>query len=143
MLLTLRLERVLPASHDEVFDAFVDPLHLGEWWGPHRYRSRVLELDARPGGALRLEVQPPEGEPFHVRGEFREVDRARALVFTFLYEEPTPDDRETVVRLSFAPFVAGGTTVVVTHAPFGTEERRAVHETGWAETLERLEAFLS
>jgi hypothetical protein len=70
------------------------------------------------------------------------VDRARSLVFTFLSEEPTPDDQETVVRLSFAPFAAGGTTVVVTHAPFGTEERRALHETGWAEILERLEAFL-
>ena len=135
---SLRIEKVLPASPERVFDAFADPLQLGEWWGPHGYRSRVLELDGRPGGTLRLEVTPPDGEPFHIRGELLEVDRARVLAFTFRYEEPTPDDRENVVRVSFGD----GARLVVEHGPFRTAERRALHETGWTEILERLEAFL-
>lgn len=69
----LRIEKLFPASVERVFDAFVDPRKLAAWWGPHGYRTRVLELDPRPGGPRRLEVQPPEGEPFHIRGEFREV----------------------------------------------------------------------
>ncbi len=138
MTFALRIEKHLPASREHVFDAFVDAQKLARWWGPHGYRSRVLELDARVDGGLRIEVQPPEGDPFHIRGEFQEVDRARAPGFTFSYEEPTPDDQETLVRVS----LAGETTVVVTHGGFRTEERRALHEAGWAEVLERLEAFL-
>lgn len=141
--LTLRLEKLLPASVEQLFEAFVDPLKLGEWWGPHGYRTSVLELAARPGGVFRLEIRPPEGELFHLGGEFVEVDPAGTLGFTFVYEEPTPDDQETVVHLSFDPAAAGGTSLVVRQAPFRTEERRALHEAGWTETLERLEAFVA
>ena len=49
--------------------------------------------------------------------------------------EPTPDDHETVGRLSFDPAAAGGTTLVVTQATLRTQERRALHETGWTEVL--------
>jgi uncharacterized protein YndB with AHSA1/START domain len=63
------------------------------------------------------------------------------LVYTFVWEEPDPDDRETVVALTFlrAP---EGTTVVLDQGLFESEERYAVHEAGWRETLERLARFL-
>ena len=36
-----------------------------------------------------------------------------------------------------------GTMLVLDQAPFATEARRALHITGWIETLERLERFLA
>ena len=87
-------------------------------------------------------MQPPEGAAFHITGEFRDVEPARRLVFTFEYEEPDPDDRVSVLTLSFVD-VASGTRLVSDHGPFATEARRALHETGWAETLDGLERFLA
>jgi uncharacterized protein YndB with AHSA1/START domain len=45
-------------------------------------------------------MQPPEGEAFHLSGEFLEIQAPSALRFTFRWDEPVPDDRETVVELS-------------------------------------------
>jgi uncharacterized protein YndB with AHSA1/START domain len=85
-------------------------------------------------------MQPPAGDAFHLRGEFREVDPPRRLIYTFVWEEPAPDDQETVVTLSFLGCAA--TKLVVDQGPFATEARRALHEAGWIESLERLEEFL-
>lgn len=36
-------------------------------------------------------MQPPEGNLFHLQGEFLEIDVPRRLVYSFRYEEPDPD----------------------------------------------------
>lgn len=125
-----------------MFAACIDPEQLARWWGPAGFTSSDVELEARAGGLYRIRMQPPEGEAFHLRGEFVEVDPPRRLAYTFEWEEPDPDDRETTVRLSFHER-GTGTTVVLEQGPFATEARRALHETGWTETLERLERFLT
>lgn len=87
-------------------------------------------------------MQPPDGELFHLRGEYRAIDPPRRLVYTFEWEEPHPDDQETVVTLSFAEW-DGGTRVTLDQRPFATEARRALHEAGWTDGFERLDASLS
>ena len=139
---TLHLEKVLRARPERVFAAFVEAGKLAEWWGPAGFSAPGLELDAREGGRYRITMQPPDGEAFHLRGEFREVDPPRRLVYTFEWEEPVPDDRETVVTLSFLGD-REGTRLVLDQGPFATEARRALHETGWTESLERLEQSLA
>ncbi len=81
-------------------------------------------------------------DAFHLRGEFSEVDPPRRLVYTFEWEEPVPDDQETVVTLSFLDH-REGTKLVLDQGPFATEARRALHEAGWTEALERLEQSLT
>lgn len=136
--LTLHFERLLSASPDKVFAACVEPSRLAEWWGPSGFTSPSIELDVWTGGSYRIAMQPPEGELFHLRGTFLEVDRPRRLVYTFEWEEPDPDDQETVVTLTFR--AAGhGTELVLDQEPFATEARLALHEGGWTESLARLE----
>jgi uncharacterized protein YndB with AHSA1/START domain len=140
--LALHLEKVLRARPERVFSAFVEPGKLAEWWGPAGFSAPSLELDVQEGGRYRITMQPPDGEAFHLRGEFREVDRPRRLVYTFEWEEPVPDDRETTVTLAFLGD-REGTKLVLDQGPFATEARRALHETGWTESLERLEQSLA
>ena len=87
-------------------------------------------------------MQPPEGDLFHLSGEFREVDSPSRLVYTFNWEEPDPDDRETVVTMSFRE-IDGSTELVVTQEGFATEERLELHVGGWNDSLDRLEELLS
>ena len=87
-------------------------------------------------------MQPPDGEAFHLRGEFLEVNPPRRLVYTFEWEEPNPDDQQTVVTLSFLDH-RNGTKLVLDQGPFANEARYALHAAGWMETLERLERFLA
>ena len=62
-------------------------------------------------------------------------------MYTFEWEEPDPDDQVTVVTLSFADHHEE-TNVVLDQRPFANEARRALHETGWTESLARLEQSL-
>ena len=67
----------------------------------------------------------PSGDRFHVSGEFLEIDPPSRLAYTFRWDEPTPDDRETVVTLTVAA-PAGPTELSLRQGEFATEERLAL-----------------
>ena len=139
--LTLHLERVLSAPRSVVFGALVKPDELAKWWGPKGFTAPSIELEPHVGGAYRIAMQPPDGELFHLSGEFRDIDAPARLTYTFRWEEPTPDDRETVVTLSLRD-LARSTALRVEHGAFATEERRTLHERGWMESLDRLQELI-
>ena len=98
--LVLELTCTLDASRERIFKALTDPSELVKWWGPSGFTTPVIETDLSIGGGYRLGMQPPDGELFYLAGEFLEIDPPSRLAFTFRWEEPDPDDRETVVRVS-------------------------------------------
>jgi uncharacterized protein YndB with AHSA1/START domain len=136
----LELTAVLPAPPERIFAAMVSPEQLSRWWGPRGFTTPEVALDPAAGGRYRITMQPPDGEAFHVAGEFLEVDPPRRLSYTFRYEEPAPDDRETTVVLTLRA-VDGGTQISLSQGPFTTAERRELHRSGWTESLERLAAL--
>ena len=140
--LSLELRRVLPAAPSVVFAAFADPALLAKWWGPNGFTIPALEFDPRVGGGYRIEMQPPDGEAFHLKGEFREVDPPARLAFTFAWAPPDPDDVETEVGLSFSG-QGDSTEVDLTQGAFKTEERLALHRAGWTESFDRLERLIA
>jgi uncharacterized protein YndB with AHSA1/START domain len=140
--LTLELERVLPERRPVVFAAFSDPTELVKWWGPQGFTVPSLQFKARVGATYRIKMQPPEGDPFYLTGEFREVDPPARLAYTFVWEEPDPDDVETLVDLSFRE-LGRSTAVSFKQAPFRTDARRALHHDGWTDGFEKLERLFS
>jgi uncharacterized protein YndB with AHSA1/START domain len=121
---------------------FVDAQALARWWGPNGFTCPSVELDARAGGTYRIEMQPPEGAAFYLRGEYRRVEPPAELEYTFVWEDPDPDDRETVVVVSLHDR-GDATELIVDQGPFATEARRALHDQGWTDTLGRLQALLT
>jgi uncharacterized protein YndB with AHSA1/START domain len=140
--LAIQMTCVLRAPAARLFRACTEPQELAKWWGPRGFTTPTIELDLRVGGRYRFAMQPQEGDLFHLTGEFREVDPPSRLTYTFVWEPPDPDDRETLVTLSFRE-VDGSTEVDLTQGIFATEARRALHEQGWTESLERLQELLS
>ena len=123
--LTLELTRVLSAPPPVVFRWFSDPDRLAKWWGPAGFSIPSADFEPRAGGGYRIEMQPPEGDPFFLTGRFREVDPPKCLGFTFVWEDPDPDDVETDVELSFLD-LGGSTEVGLNQGLFKTEARRAL-----------------
>lgn len=141
--LVLRLTRILPAPRPALYRALSDPGELAKWWGPRGFTAPSVEFDPRVGGSYRIAMQPPEGDLFYLSGEFREVDPPARLVYTFRWEDPTPDDRETVVTLSLRERGAHGTELALTQGAFATEERHALHQEGWSDSFAKLEELVS
>jgi uncharacterized protein YndB with AHSA1/START domain len=140
--ITLELERTVPASREAVWKALTEPDELARWWGPAGFTTPGIEIDLRPGGAYRFAMRPPEGEPFHLSGEFTEVEPPSRLTYTFVWEPPNPDDRETLATISLGE-AGDSTKVTLVQGSFATHERLALHRDGWTESLEKLAALFS
>src|SRR3954463_10889907 len=139
--LTLEMKRFLPAAPAVVFGAFSDANELAQWWGPKGFTIPSLEFDPRVGASYRIEMQPPDGDHFYLTGEFREVKPPARLAFTFVWEEPDPDDTETLAELSFRD-LGESTEVVLTQGPFKTEARHELHRGGWTDSFDKLEQLV-
>jgi uncharacterized protein YndB with AHSA1/START domain len=125
-----------------VFDACTDAHKLAEWWGPRGFTAPGVDLDLRVGGSYRIAMQPPDGDLFYLSGEFREIDPPARLVYSFRWEDPDPEDRETVVTVSLRD-LGESTEFDLVQTGFATERRRALHEAGWTDSLDRLEQVLA
>ena len=140
--LVLQQSRVFDAPAERVFGLLTEPTELAKWWGPHGFSTPEVQIDLRVGGSYRFTMQPPEGEAFHLSGEFLAIHAPSALSFTFRWDEPVPDDRETVVELSLDS-LGKRTKVTLTQGEFLTHERLELHRGGWADSFEKLDARLN
>jgi uncharacterized protein YndB with AHSA1/START domain len=139
--LMVELTRILPAPRPEVWSAMTDPERLAAWWGPKGFTTPRVDFEPRVGGRYRIAMQPPEGDLFYLHGEFHEVDPPSRLVYTFVWEPPAPDDRETLVTLALEDR-GEQTAVSLQHGEFTTEERLELHQGGWTDSFEKLEDLL-
>jgi uncharacterized protein YndB with AHSA1/START domain len=133
---TVVARRVIAASAEVLFDAWLDPQALAVWMRPGTIRRTTASTDARVGGRYEISMHGDEATYPH-QGVYRVIDRPRRLVFTWMSK--ATGGYESIVTVDFLP--AGGLTeVVVTHEqlPGGARES---HTEGWTSALERLAAM--
>ncbi|MEU0477890.1 SRPBCC family protein [Streptosporangium sp. NPDC006013] len=124
---TLRIQ----APPETVWSFFTDPARLAQWWGE-------AELDARPGGALRVHMQ--EGPRPVMRGQFVELVPYERIVFTFGWKTApgVPDLLPGSSRVEVTLARDGdGTVLTLRHSGLPPH---LGHETshGWVHLLHRL-----
>ncbi len=76
------MTREFDAPRNLVFQAWTDPKHVAQWWGPGGFTNPVCEWDARPGAKIYNVMRGPNGQEYPMGGEFREVTPPEKLVFT-------------------------------------------------------------
>jgi uncharacterized protein YndB with AHSA1/START domain len=142
----LTLKRTFNAPRALVFAGFTDPAQLARWWGPQGFTNPVCEMDARVGGALRIDMRGPAGTIFDtvykLTGGVREIVAPERLVFTVtLHEDDGSIRLENLTSVTFAEH-AGKTTitlrVTVVRATEAAAANLAGMEAGWSQSLERL-----
>ncbi len=144
----LVLERTFNAPRDLVFKVWTDPKHLAKWWGPKDYTNPVCELDLRVGGAIRIDMQSPEGVVIPSKGFFEEITPPERLVFTLTNFEDEVGVPQLEIRNTITFEEANGKTkltlraVIVKSTPAVTASLEAMEE-GWNESLDRLGETLS
>jgi len=73
--------RLIDAPRERVFEAFRDPDHLAQWWGPKGFTSTFHEFDPRPGGVWRFVMHGPDGADYPNKSVFVEVVKPERIVF--------------------------------------------------------------
>src|SRR5258708_5147283 len=69
----LRFSRLLDAPIRLVWDVWVDPEHIKNWWGPAGFLNTIKEMDLRPGAEWILVMHGPDGRNYDVKCIFREI----------------------------------------------------------------------
>jgi uncharacterized protein YndB with AHSA1/START domain len=138
------LSREFDAPRELVWQAYTDPQHLPQWWGPDGFTNTVHEIDVRVGGTWRFTMHGPDGTDYPNRVVYQEVVRPERLVY--LHGDDVDDDPGAFhVTIRFDDL--GGRTRVTQRMIFATAAQRAgVIEFGAVElgqqTLGRLAAYL-
>lgn len=137
---TITEEITIRAPADEIFAALTSPEERVKWWGAEgRFKTMQMESDLRPGGTWLMRGIGVGGRPFTIQGVYREIQRPRLLVFTWLPSWQT-DALESLVRFDLEE-KNGTTTVRVTHSGLTTESARLQHR-GWSDILSWLRAYI-
>jgi len=72
--------RVFDAPRELVFEAWTDPAHLANWWGPAGFTNTFHEYDPRPGGRWRFVMHGPDGRNYDNEMLFVEIARPHRIV---------------------------------------------------------------
>ncbi|HEX7361807.1 MAG TPA: SRPBCC domain-containing protein [Bryobacteraceae bacterium] len=137
---TIVQEIEIRGSAERIFEALVNPAQRVSWWGSAgRFETEQVESDLRPGGKWSMRGSGVGGRPFRVSGEYREIERPRLLVFTWL-PNWQGDATESVVRFELEES-SGVTKVRLTHSGLVTESSRTSHK-GWPQILGWLQAYV-
>ena len=85
----VRIERTFDAPAEDVFDAWTSEEVIGRWFKPARgWREASAEVDLRVGGAIRVVMRSPDGEPVGARGEYTLIERP--------HRSPSPGPSTTI-----------------------------------------------
>jgi uncharacterized protein YndB with AHSA1/START domain len=141
-LLELCLTRRVAASPEIVFRAWIEPEHLAKWWGAKGFTNPVCEVDARSGGAIRIDMRAQNGMAYPMIGRFVEIDRPHQLAFRACPLDERGRPMLEVLNSVMFTEVNGGTeiTLVATVTMTTPAADRAIGgmSQGWSQSLDRL-----
>ena len=141
----LRMTRQLPATPEEVFDAYTDAEKQKIWYSILDEEPGVVEIevDLLVGGKQVAVWGPNRDTLFREEQTFVEIDRPHRLVTESTGNDPSGQTMSTHVVMTFEPN-DGGTLVTVEQTGFPTPEVRDFFSTMvWIGAFDRLEAFLT
>jgi uncharacterized protein YndB with AHSA1/START domain len=134
---TVRLHRVIAASPEKVYRAFLEPDALAQWLPPDGFVCTVHELDARAGGRHRASFRNfTTGGSHSFGGEYVELAPNERLTYTDRFDaEALPGEMRTTVMLRA---VSIGTEMTVEQA--GVPEVMPLEGCclGWQQSLANL-----
>ena len=138
------LSRVFDAPRELVFDAWTDPVHIAEWWGPNGFTTTLHEMDVRVGGRWRFVMHGPDGIDYPNEVIYTEVLRPERLVYD--HGSGTDDSDRFEATVTFVER-AGKTEITLRMVLSTVAERERTVGFGAVElgyqTLERFAKYLA
>lgn len=149
------ITRELNAPRELVFDAWTDPKHIAEWWGPNGFTVTSFKMDARVGGVWQFVMHGPNGVDYDNTIVYSEIVRPERLVYkhgegALKGDLAKPSPGEFVVTVTFEPLQADANKTLLTmhslfysasEREFVVKEHHAIE--GGKQTIERLAKYIA
>lgn len=134
---TVRLHRVLRATPERVYKAFLDPAALERWLPPYGFTGKIHEMDPRVGGGYRMSFTnfgTGSGHSFSVM--YTELVPGERIRHTDRFDDPDlPGEMRVAIDLQA---VACGTELSITQEGIPAAIPVEFCYLGWQESLEML-----
>ena len=141
----IMVSRTISAPRELVFEAFTEPRHLAQWWGPHGFTTTTRAFEFRVGGVWDFEMHAPDGTDYQEWISWTEIAPPERIALLHGESRDDPNAFESV--LTFTP--DGAATRVEMRTVFPTKELRdeAVEKyhavEGGTQTLSNLAAYVT
>lgn len=142
--LQLRMTRQLPASPEDVFDAYTDAEKQKIWFSILDEQPGIVEIevDLRVGGTQTATWGPSRDQLFVETQTFLAIERPHRLLTDSSGSSPDGQTMTTRIEVTFEPS-DGGTLMTVIQSGFPEVEMRDFFtQEVWAGAFARIEAFL-
>jgi uncharacterized protein YndB with AHSA1/START domain len=140
----VRVERVLRATPDRVFRAFLEPELLRKWISPSDLTVVRVTVDPRVGGRIDVWHSMNGVSSGKFEGRFVKIDPPRELVYRWAFVGTEPEKEgeyfDTLVTVKLRPEPEGQTRISVVHEKLEELQQGAPHifvriSAGWNECL--------
>jgi uncharacterized protein YndB with AHSA1/START domain len=131
---TVRFHRVLRATPEKVYRAFLDADAMAKWLPPNGFTGHVHQMDARVGGKYRMSFTNfSTGKSHTFGGEYREMVTNERIRYTDRFDDPNlPGEMLTTVSLKA---VSVGTELNITQEGIPDVIPAEACYLGWQESL--------
>ena len=134
---TVHLHRVLTATPDRVYKAFLDADALSKWLPPFGFTGKVQHMDATVGGGYKMSFTNfSTGNGHSFGGEYRELVPGARIVYTDKFNDPKlPGSMLTTVTLRA---VSAGTDLEIVQVGIPEAIPVEMCYLGWQQSLLQL-----
>jgi uncharacterized protein YndB with AHSA1/START domain len=139
----LRVERVLDASPEAVFDAFTDPDAQQEMYADAPDWVVHSECDLRVGGPWTIEFGPPGSRPSREACVFEVVERPGRLEYRSTMTMPDGSSIKTRTQVTFEATATGQTRMTVIQSGFPSARARDEFADGWSDIMSGLTRIIA
>jgi uncharacterized protein YndB with AHSA1/START domain len=131
---TVRLHRVLRATPERVYRAFLDPDAMAKWLPPNGFTGKVHEMDAKVGGSYKMSFTNfSTGSSHSFGGTYVELKPHERIRYTNRFDNPDlPGEMQTTVTLKPVIF---GTELSITQENIPAAIPAEACYLGWQESL--------
>jgi uncharacterized protein YndB with AHSA1/START domain len=97
----IRLHRVLRATPERVYRAFLDPDAMAKWLPPNGFTGKVHQLEAKVGGSHKISFMNfSTGKSHSFGGRYVELTPHERIRYTDKFDDPSlPGEMQTTVTL--------------------------------------------
>lgn len=140
---TLTLNRTFDVPVELVWEAWTEPEHIAQWWGPKGMKVEVIRHDFKVGGKWQYIMEMPDKSQFISEGVYREIVKLERIVSSANFR-PMTEGVEIIALFNRK----GDKTNFIFSVVHPTEEycrqqERMGFYNGWGSAFDRLNAFLS
>lgn len=98
---TVRLHRVLKATPERIYRAFLDADALAKWLPPNGFTAKVHHLEAKTGGGYKMSFTNfTTGNSHSFGGTYLELKPHELIRYTNLFDDPNlPGEMQTTIVL--------------------------------------------